>query len=275
MRYNTYYSGVSTQLDRVLTGLYTRDMKELNPRQIKILAAVVREYTKTALPVGSNILIQQYHFDVSSATLRNDMVHLENAGLLYQPHTSAGRIPTDTGYRYFVEKIMPERELSLREQQSLQTELLQLRAQNTRLTRSTAKLLSTVSGYVAVSGVPGRGDFSEFGLRRLMEGDIQDLDQLCQLTEALDYIDERCDGLLAELEDGETKIYIGKENPISKTDGYSMVVSQYDHDGEKGIVALIGPKNMKYEKNKSLINYVKTILGTSSNVGAVIMFINI
>lgn len=242
----------------------------MNDRQMQILVAVIEEYTKTGLPVGSGVLVDKYGFEVSPATLRSDMANLEEEKLLHQPHTSAGRIPTDKGYRYFVEEIMPEREMSIKEQQVMQKELLQLRAQNSRLTRTTAKLLSTLSGYVAISGVPEKNDFSECGLRSLLSDvDTGNMDEICALAESLDYIDERCDELMLELEDGETKIFIGEENPISKTKNYSMVVSQYEQDGEKGIVALIGPKNMEYEKNKSMIDYVKKMLGGMS----VIIFI--
>jgi transcriptional regulator of heat shock response len=241
---------------------YTGNMNE---RQSKILVAVIEEYTKTGLPVGSSVLVEKYGFQVSPATLRNDMGHLEDSGYLYQPHTSAGRIPTDAGYKYFVEEIMPDRQLTKKEQQTMQKELLQLKAQNTRLTRTTAKLLATLSGYVAVSGVPQKNEFSEFGLRSLMRDvDADDLDELCCLAESLDYIDERCEGLMRELADGKTKIFIGADNPISTAKNYSMVVGQYERDGEKGIVALIGPKNMAYERNKSLIDYMKKILGGMS-----------
>lgn len=243
----------------------------MNERQQKILAAVVEEYTKTGLPVGSGVLVNKYNFEVSTATLRSDMANLEKEGLLYQPHTSAGRIPTDEGYRFFVEEIMSDRELSKKEQQSLQKELLQLKAQNTRLTRSTAKLLSTLSGYMAVSAFPGKNEFSEFGLRSLLEkSKVEDLDEICHLAEALDYIDEKCEDLMVALEGGETKIFIGEQNPIAKSKNYSMIVSQYNQGGEKGILALIGPKNMKYEKNKSLIDYVKKMLG---GIGIVILIV--
>ncbi len=239
----------------------------MNERQVKILAAVVREYTKTGLPVGSGTLAQV--FGVSSATLRADMARLERSGLLYQPHTSAGRIPTDDGFRYFVEHIMPERELSKQEQQQLQKELLKLKAQNTRLMRTTAKLLSTVGNCAAVMVNAKTGEVSEFGMRNLLvQVDKDNVDDLCKIAETLDYIDERCDALMQELPDGETQIFIGEENPISKAKNYSMVVSKYRNDGEEGIVALIGPKNMKYDKNKSLIDYVKKFLG-----GAVIIVI--
>ncbi len=236
----------------------------MHERRKKILVAVIEEYTKTGLPVGSSVLAEKYGFTVSSATLRNDMAALEESGLLYQPHTSAGRMPTDAGYRYFVEEVMPDRELSKKEQQALQRELLQLKVQNTRLTRTTARLLSTLSGYVAVSVLPNKEEFSEFGLRSLLEKvDRDNLDDICALAESLDYIDERCDELMQLVADGETKILIGEDNPFAKTKNYSMIVSQFDQGGEKGIVALIGPKNMKYERTKSLIEYVKKILGGS------------
>ena len=243
----------------------------MNERQAKILISVIEEYTKTGLPVGSSGLAEKYGFEVSPATLRNDMARLEELGFLYQPHTSAGRIPTDAGYKYFVEEVMPDKELTRKEQQLLQKELLQLRAQNNRLTRTTAKLLSTLSGYVAISGVPGKNDFSKYGIKTLLSDvNADELDELCLLAESLDYIDEKCDELMRELSDGQTRIFIGEENPISKTKNYSMIVSQYEQDGEKGIVALIGPKNMKYDKNKSLIDYVKKMLG---GLGVVVILI--
>src|SRR5919108_4497589 len=78
-------------------------MSELGERQAAILRAVVREYIRTAEPVGSKHLVGTYNMNVSPATVRNDMALLEELGYLAQPHTSAGRIPTDRGYRYFVD----------------------------------------------------------------------------------------------------------------------------------------------------------------------------
>jgi heat-inducible transcriptional repressor len=246
----------------------------MNQRQEKILASVVEEYTQTAIPVGSQVLATKYHFDVSTATLRNDMTVLEKEGYLYQPHISAGRIPTDKGYRYFVESIMPDKELSKDEQHSLQKEFLKLKAQNTRLTRTTAKLLSHVSGNLAISGVIGKDEFSDFGMRELMEQpEFQEMDEMCRLVEVLDYVDESFDKLMKEMKEGETKIFIGKENPIEGVTNCSMIVSPYRlKSGEKGILALIGPKRMKYAQNKSVIEYVRKMLGTSV---AIIVMINI
>jgi transcriptional regulator of heat shock response len=242
----------------------------MNVRQQKILAAVIEEYTNTAIPVGSNVLVEKYNFKISPATIRSDMVHLEKAGFLHQPHISAGRIPTDKGYKYFVEEMMGESELTLAEQRKLQTELLKLRAQHNRLSRTTAKLLSSFTGNLAISGL--EKDFSEFGIRELLEQpEFKEIDEFCKVAEALDFIDENIDTLLKGVKPGETRIFIGKENPIKEISNCSMVISPYrTKKGEKGVLAIIGPKRMQYAKNKSLINYMKKLLGASAVILLVI-----
>lgn len=238
----------------------------MEKRQEEILSAVIEEYTQSAIPVGSQILASKYKIKASPATIRNDMMALEESGYLYQPHISAGRIPTDKGYRYFVEEVMGEKELSKHEQQNMQREFLKLKAQNTRLTRTTAKLLSHVSGNFAISGMIERDEFSDFGIRELMEEpEFKELDEVCKLAEMLDYIDEKFDQLTKDIKDGETRIFIGKENPIKAGSNCSMIVSPYRlSSGEKGFLALIGPKRMAYAKNKSMIEYVKKLLGASA-----------
>lgn len=236
----------------------------LTDRQKNLLSVVVKEYTETALPVGSKHIAKEYDFGLSSATIRAEMNELEEAGYLFQPHISAGRIPTDKGYRYFVENIMPDRELSKAEQKKLQAELLKLKAKNRRLTRTAAKLLSSLSGNLAITGVIGRDEFYDFGMHELLdEPEFQEMDDLCRLAETLDYIDERVDQLVGKLKDNEVKIFIGKENPIKEISNCSMMIAPYRmKSGERGILALIGPKRMRYARNKSLIQYMKKLLGS-------------
>jgi heat-inducible transcriptional repressor len=232
----------------------------MNDRQTSILAAIIEEYVRSGLPVGSKFLSERRFQDFSSATIRNEMGILEEEGFLFRPHTSAGRIPTDRGYRYFVETVMQDRELNRSEQVQLQSELLRLRAKNARMARTTAKLLAAVSGNVGISGVTDTEEFYEFGFRRLLEEE-NDRDELCRLAEALDVIDEKVDAILDDLQTNETRIYIGQENPVREFGGYSMIVSPYENrEGERGIVAIIGPKRMQYDKNRSLVEYVKRVL---------------
>lgn len=230
----------------------------------KILTAVIQEYTETAVPVGSKSLIDKHGFHLSSATVRNDMARLEKEGYLFQPHTSAGRIPTDKGYRYFVEKVMGDEELSRDEQRKLQAEVLKLKAQNRRFSRTTSKLLASLSGSLAISG--DGNDLYDFGIKELLGNpEFREIDEFCRVAEALDYIDENVEAILGKLKDGETKIFIGQENPIKNISNCSMVVSPYrTKEGEKGLLAIIGPKRMKYAKNKSLLEYVRNLLGASA-----------
>lgn len=100
-------------------------MKELTPRQQLILGLVIREHISAAQPVGSKT-IEGYGLGVSSATIRNEMAVLEEHGYLAQPHTSAGRMPTESGYRYFVERLMRESQLPVEEQRTIRHQFHQV-----------------------------------------------------------------------------------------------------------------------------------------------------
>lgn len=234
----------------------------------------MREYIDSAMPVGSALLKEKYDFDLSSATLRFEMMDLEEEGYLYQPHTSAGRIPTDAGFRYFVDKLMEERPLSIREQKALQVEILKLKAQNRMLARETAKLLSMMSDSLAVSGLIDSEDFYKSGTQKLLsKPEFSNLDSVAKLAEVLDYLDENAEDLCRKLSNrGEPAIFIGKENPIDLADECSMVVSRYNlESGEEGLLAIIGPKRMKYSRNVSIIEYFKKLLG--GNLVLVLVFV--
>jgi heat-inducible transcriptional repressor len=102
-------------------------MDELTPRQRTILGLVVREYVETATPVSSRALVENYGLDVSTATVRNELAQLEELGYLNHPHTSAGRIPTDKGYRRFVTRLLGGVELPLQERRTIAHQFYQAR----------------------------------------------------------------------------------------------------------------------------------------------------
>jgi heat-inducible transcriptional repressor len=102
-------------------------MTSLTERQKLILALVVREYVRTIDPVSSGSLVDTYRLDVSSATVRNEMAHLTEVGFLHQPYTSAGRVPTENGYRYFVQELMGPVELPRHVQQMIRHQFFQAR----------------------------------------------------------------------------------------------------------------------------------------------------
>lgn len=128
---------------------------KLSSRQQQVLGATVRHYVATARPVGSEALVDEFQPKVSPATIRNAMGYLEKAGLLYQPHTSAGRVPSDSGYRVYVDRLMTPSEAVARQvdqvlSEQLNREDLSLEA----LLRGAAQILSTLSGYIALVTMP-------------------------------------------------------------------------------------------------------------------------
>jgi len=235
----------------------------LTERKNQILKAIVREYSDTAIPVSSGLLIEKYDLPYSSATLRNEMVELEKEGFLIKAHISSGRIPSDKGYRYFIDNLINRESAELDYQKRLELELLKLKTKNARLERTTAKLLSSMSQCLAISGVIDKKEFFDFGVHNLLDDpELADHSDLSKLVMTLDVIDENLDKILDDVRDGEVRIFVGEENPIEEAQNCSMIVSPYQkEDGERGLLAIIGPKRMKYEQNRDLIELVRRVLG--------------
>ncbi|MEO1394088.1 MAG: heat-inducible transcriptional repressor HrcA [Cyanobacteria bacterium J06634_5] len=128
---------------------------KLNPRQQAILRATVRHYVSTAEPVGSKSLANAFDLQVSSATIRNVMSALENSGLLYQPHTSAGRIPSDSGYRAYVNELMLPSLPLTRQMETTLSQRIDWQGQAMEsLLQESAQALAGLSGYIALVTLP-------------------------------------------------------------------------------------------------------------------------
>jgi heat-inducible transcriptional repressor len=238
----------------------------LSLRQEKILEYVIKEYTRRAEPVGSVNLLKRYNLDISPATVRSELFKLEQGGYLYQPYTSSGRVPSDQGYRYFVSTLMRDRELSRKDQGLLQEELLKLKAKNIRLARTTAKLLAAFSRNLAISGLIDEEEYFQSGMKDLLtQPEFKQIDEICKIAGVLDYLDDNIDKLIKGLKEGDIKTLIGRENPLIKSEGCSVIVSRFKYsDGQSGVIAIMGPKRMQYDKNISLVKYVRQLLGGPS-----------
>ncbi|MBV8887511.1 MAG: heat-inducible transcriptional repressor HrcA [Chroococcidiopsidaceae cyanobacterium CP_BM_RX_35] len=128
---------------------------QLNTRQQQILWATVRHYIATAEPVGSKALVEEYNLRVSPATIRNAMGVLEKVGLLYQPHTSAGRVPSDSGYRIYVDQLLvPSDILTRRVEQVFQDQLRWEDWSIEAILQGAAQILATVSGCISLITMP-------------------------------------------------------------------------------------------------------------------------
>ena len=130
------------------------DNMALNDRKIQILQAIINDYIATAEPVGSRTIAKKYNLGISSATIRNEMSDLEEMGFIIQPHASAGRIPSDLGYRLYVDRLMQKRELKQEEQQLLQSVVIRNISQIDYLMEETAKAISMLTNYTTLISEP-------------------------------------------------------------------------------------------------------------------------
>lgn len=239
---------------------------EITHRQAKILAAIVKENCDTCEPVASADLSQKYSFGVSSPTIRNEMQILEKLGYIYQPHTSSGRVPSDKGFRFFVNELMDKVKLTLKEQEALKKDMVKLKMAHMEIGRRLAKLLSEQSQEASFAIFPE--EVSTIGISNLVGNPALPSEDAKEIAKFFDDIDEYAEKMIADYGSEKTpQAFIGKELSLSKKSDYSMIVSGLTlPSGKKGVIGLIGPKSMKYEKNLSLMEYIAKLLGGGSVV---------
>lgn len=232
---------------------------QITQRQAQILAAIVRQYSETGKPVGSEDLAQRYHFPVSPATVRNEMQALEKAGLVSHPHTSAGRMPTDEGFRYFVTRLMRHLELSSVKQRQLRQELRKLQRQYLELGRSITKLLAGEGQGAAFALLPEKTSTS--GFAQVIEQGSSPR-EIKEVARFLDEVEEHGRTMLKQDLRG-VRTYIAPE--------FSLLVTKVNLPrGEKGMIGILGPKRMKYARNIGLLEYVSKLL--SAGLGVYVIF---
>lgn len=122
----------------------------LDERKIKILSAIINDYIATAEPIGSRTIARRYRIGISPATIRNEMADLEELGYVYQPHTSAGRVPSHKGYRFYVDFLMPNRKLNKKEQTAIKKLFKKRTREFEDLIEETARVISNLTSYTAI-----------------------------------------------------------------------------------------------------------------------------
>jgi transcriptional regulator of heat shock response len=239
----------------------------ISARQSKILAAIVREYSHTAQPIASEEINQKYKFGISSATIRNEMMALEKLGYIEQPHTSAGRVPTDLGYRYFINELMKHFEISLKEQQQLREQLAKFQSQTQEIGRNIAKLLAEKSDQAAFALLPE--ETGTAGLSNIFNHPNLDKKEIVEIADFFDNLDELNEKIRVSDAPG---ALIGQEHHLAPLQNYSLIVSQVQlPSGKKGVIGIIGHKSMRYDKNLSLVEYVAKLL---SSGGLMLLILN-
>ena len=229
---------------------------EITKRQKLILDRVIKEYINNAEPISSQLLEKNYSFDICPATIRIEMQKLTDGGYLLQPHTSAGRVPTDKAYRSFVNNFFEEEFSRFNEDFFDEIEQIEKDLKGSLkfiqiLTKRVAELTSGIAiSYLSKEGIILKEGWEEI----LKEPEFKDTDYLAKFMKIMDNIEED----IEEFEiPSEMKVYIGKEIPLSGARDFSLIISpcNFNYNSE-GSLAILGPKRMAYSKNIGLIKSI-------------------
>ncbi len=223
----------------------------MTERQKKILAAIIEQYAEVASPVGSSLLAKV--FGVSSATIRAEMAHLEELGYIMQPHTSAGRVPTDKGYRFYVNNLnevdetamerRAERALAARVGHGGVPERMIRNAVDTLVELTHNLGLATIGNQLYMSGLSNL-----FGQPEFMNGG-----QVRQVAQLLDNLEP----WLHEAAPNEPlSVYIGRENPIGRSAGATLIISRFRSPySDKSYIGVLGPTRQQYRDVMGLVQH--------------------
>ncbi len=233
----------------------------MTERQAAILAGIIEQYAELSYPVGSVMLAKA--FNVSSATIRAEMSELEGLGHISQPHTSAGRVPTDTGYRWYVNNVVTPQPGS---GPIDRVKALDVRVRGAgepdQAVRSAVKSLVDITTNAGL-GTLGRQVYTS-GLDRLLsQPEFADPANVQAVAYLLDNID------LWLREVGPTKpvsVFIGAENPIGKTSGCSLIISHFSTPSNPhSYIGVIGPTRQNYRQTIALVRHAGELLESILN----------
>jgi len=221
---------------------------DLSDRQTQILKAVIEEYIEDAKPVGSEVLERKYALGVSPATIRNEMVRLTEKGYLKQPFISAGRAPTSKGLRFYVDRLMKEKELSVTEEVAAKEKVWDMRFDPDELMREAVVALAERTKTLAVGGIEGEHVWhaGEGNVLRFQE--FYNIDVTHSVLTMLDEMD-RINQLFFEGERTPLSVIFGEELGWNYFEPVSMVVGRFaTREGRAGCLGVIGPARLNFAR---------------------------
>ncbi len=220
-------------------------MEQLDSRQEILLKLTVRRFIQSAEPVGSAWLADESGLDVSSATIRNELSALEEQGFLLQPHTSAGRAPSEKGYRYYVDRFLEKKKPGAAANAALAEAANAAQEESDKL-RRVAKALAELANESALAAFAPR-DVYYTGLSNLFsKPEFKQLSLVASMSRVLDHLDETMEKMFPEV-GSEARILIGSENPFGAECGLLVVRSPI------GLLGLLGPMRMDYDADLALL----------------------
>lgn len=229
---------------------------ELSERKQAILAAILKEHIQTAKAVGSSMITGQYGIDLSPASIRNEMVELEELGYLAQPHTSAGRVPTIKAYQYYLDHLIADANVSKREKDALTKAFEASRSTEERLKALAKAMAELCSTTVIVGFAPTNVYYT--GLSNLFQQpEFSELARILTVSEVVDHLDE----VMAEIYhhvQGEPKILLGRDNPFGEQTGVLLAKCGPDRTGQ--LIGILGPLRMPYQQHLAILRFTRSLL---------------
>ena len=239
---------------------------ELSERQKNLLRAIIEKYIETAEPVGSETIEKEAGLGVSPATIRNEMVRLTSLGYLRQPYTSAGRIPTSIGMKFYVDQLMEERALSLKDEVAIKEELDQANQRFDKLLRQTARSLADQTKSLAVT-TDDEGAIYSSGLANILEmPEFYDIDITKTVLSMIDKA-EMLTQLFDQIEDeDQIRILFGDELGVPYLEPCGFVITRYHMPNHRGALGVIGPSRLNYQVIIPTVKYFSHLLSGISGI---------
>lgn len=231
-------------------------MHDLTQRQIQILKSLIEEYINTAEPVGSETLEKKHNLSASPATIRNEMVRLTDLGYLKKPHTSAGRIPTPSGMKFYVSQLMKEKDLSVAEEVAVKEKLWDYREKEQKFFKELTKALSDKTGALAVAATDD-GEFFCSGYSKILDiPEFFDIDITKNLLSVIDEFEYFNSIFSTIIVDEEVHILLGDELGPRLPTSYGFVFRRFQTPMNKeGEVGVLGPARLNYTNIVPTVRY--------------------
>ncbi len=229
----------------------------MNSRQQNLLNFIITQYTKTALPVSSELIAAAGNFGLSSATIRNEMAELEAQNYIFQPHTSAGRLPTEKGYQYYIAESLQEKEINKRQQEYLTKVVKPFKRYQPELVKEIAKALAELSSEAVFIGFSSRNIYYTGLFNLFSQPEFTRHDFVCNLSQVIDHLDQVISEVFSKV-DNEIKILVGRQNPFDRE--CSAILAKYKVKGEAGLLGVLGPLRMDYQNNFNLVKYSQKLI---------------
>ncbi|HUD19469.1 MAG TPA: hypothetical protein VMR81_03435 [Patescibacteria group bacterium] len=235
-------------------------LKDLTPRQIQILKAIIEEYIATAEPVGSETLDKKYNLGVSPATIRNEMVRLTDMKLLNQPHTSAGRSPTPAAMQYYVSQLMKTHDLSVTDEVAVKEKMWDYRQEVDKLLREATKTLAEKTKTLAITATAD-GDLYYAGAANVLDmPEFYDYELTHELFETLDRFDFWW--AILKQHDVVSDIVLGNdmgERGLLSQCGF--IYTKFNSQHVSGAIGVVGPSRLNYQIIVPVVTYMGGLIG--------------